>query len=184
MYTPSFLTKHLDSLRLEFAEPIFYVPAGAEVKMFDPQQTAAADSMIRSCGLLASLDFHIQALRSKAPSPCHIEGALSGIDQTTFDRLMLVHTLGSDRFTLGGWTPNGGIGFRQSTTVIDNASIVEHKLQLYWKRVFAWFVLLTPSPHPTLNSFTSIVSFWCRSPMIPQAVFASTPQTAPSGIRH
>ncbi len=121
----------LAGLRAEFAPPIFQVPPGMSIKTFNPTRTAAVDTTIRLHGLLATLQYHIDTLRRAAPSSTSVRSAFEMIDTVVFDRLLLVHTHGSDRFTKQSWSPNAGRGFRQSPTVTINSAIVEHKLQQY-----------------------------------------------------
>ena len=95
--------------------------------------TAAAEASVRSIGILSTLQLHIDALRSKSPSVQSLKPKFGMIETEDWDRLCLIHSSGSDLFTVEGWKPNAGAGFSQSSSIAENFDVVTHKLQKFVK---------------------------------------------------
>ena len=119
------------ALALEFAAKIFEITPGESPLSLDPIATLAADTSVRSIGILSTLQIHIDALRAKGPSQQFIESKFEMLQPDDLARLLRIHNVGSDLFTVEGWIPNAGIGFSQSSSVAQNFEVVSHKLQKF-----------------------------------------------------
>ena len=119
------------TLHLEFADQVFAISAGEDPLGFDPAATLAADNLVRTHGLLAALQTHIDDLRSRGPSLTSLASKFAGIGDEALHRRLFIHGFGSDLYTQEGWRPNAGQGFSQSSSIADNMAVVTHKAQQF-----------------------------------------------------
>ena len=113
---------------------VFAISLGEDPFRFDPVATLAADNLVRTHGLLATLQTHIDDLRSRGPSLASIASKFSGIGDEALHRLLFINGFGSDLYTQEGWRPNAGQGFFQSSSIADNMAVVTHKVQQFARR--------------------------------------------------